>query len=84
MKGIPGTITAEGKYVEQQVIPCYMTDGGKQLKPASFMDIAQEMGFRAATAMHFGYDELMAEFGLNPGEYAEYQKYRFDLRNKLQ
>jgi len=30
------------------------------------------------------YDELMAEFGLNPGEYAEYQKYRFDLRNKLQ
>ncbi len=61
MKGIPGTITEEGKYVEQQVIPCYMTDGGKQLKPASFMDIAQEMGFRAATAMHFGYDELMAE-----------------------
>ena len=30
------------------------------------------------------YDELMAEFGLNPGEYAEYQKYRYDLRNKLQ
>ena len=61
MKGIPGDITPDGKYVEKQVIPCYMTDGSKQLKPAGFMDIAQEMGFRAATAMHFGYDDLIAE-----------------------
>ena len=61
MKGIPGLITDEGKYVENQVIPCYQTDGAKRLKPSGFMDIAQEMAFRAAQSMGFGYDQLLLE-----------------------
>lgn len=59
MKGIPGTITPEGKYVENQVIACYQTDAGKKLRPAAFMDIAQEIAFRAANVMGFGYDNLI-------------------------
>ncbi|MBR1872107.1 MAG: hypothetical protein IJ795_02735 [Bacteroidales bacterium] len=61
MKGIPGIITEEGKYIENQVIPCYMTDSTTSLRPVSFMDIAQEMGFRAANVMHFGFDDLIKE-----------------------
>ena len=61
MKGVPGIITEEGKYVEQQVVTCYQTDALMKLKPAAFMDIAQEIGFRAANVMGFGWDSLLPE-----------------------
>ena len=53
-----GQITPEMKYVVDQLVPCFGVDGGKRLKPAAFMDMAQEIAYLAAEAMHFGYDEL--------------------------
>lgn len=61
MKGIPGTVTADGKYYEDQVVSSYQVDASMKLKPAAFMDIAQEVAFRAAQVMGFGYDTLMAK-----------------------
>ena len=56
MKGI---ITDDSKYVVKgEQIRCYDVDGAQRLKPSSFMDLAQEMAYLAADAMHFGYDEL--------------------------
>ncbi|MBR5385671.1 MAG: hypothetical protein IK143_07425 [Bacteroidales bacterium] len=39
-------------------IPCYYTDAAFTLKPASFMDMAQEMAYWAAQMLGFGYDDL--------------------------
>lgn len=56
MKGI---ITDDSKYVvKEEEIRCYDVDGALRLKPAAFMDLAQEMAYLAADAMHFGYEEL--------------------------
>jgi len=55
------TITPESKVVKNHQIACYETDGHQRLKPSAFMDLAQEMAYLAAEAMHFGYDELGAE-----------------------
>jgi len=56
-----GYITSESKYILEKDITCYEVDGEQRLKPSAFMDIAQEMAYLAAEAMHFGYDELRAE-----------------------
>ncbi len=56
-----GYITPDSKYVVDSVIPCYDVDAAMRLKPAAFMDMAQEMAYMAADAMRFGYDELKAE-----------------------
>ena len=40
-------------------IPCYFTDGAWRLKPASFMNLAQEAATQHATILGFGYDELI-------------------------
>lgn len=54
-------ITPDSKVLLRQQVRCYETDSLKRLKPAAFMDMAQEMAYLAAEAMHFGYDELQAE-----------------------
>lgn len=54
-------ITPESKVVVRQAIRCYDVDGQMRLKPAAFMDLAQEMAYLAAEVMHFGYDELQRE-----------------------
>ncbi len=51
-------LSADNKYSQNIVIPCCDTDAGFRLKPASFMDLMQEMAYRAATILHFGYDDL--------------------------
>ena len=56
-----GHITPEMKYVVEQLVPCYGVDGRQRLKPAAFMDMAQEIAYLAAGAMHFGYDELASD-----------------------
>lgn len=56
-----GHITSDSKYVIGKDITCYEVDGEQRLKPAAFMDIAQEMAYLAADAMHFGYDELKTD-----------------------
>lgn len=40
------------------VIPCYDTDVAFRLKPASFMDLAQEIAQQHAGLLGFGYDDL--------------------------
>lgn len=40
-------------------IPCYFTDASWRLKPASFMNLAQEAANQHATILGFGYDELI-------------------------
>lgn len=46
------------RYFTDITVPCYDTDASFHLKPASFMDHAQELAYQAATALHFGYDDL--------------------------
>ncbi len=53
-----GKYNAENKYVINTEIPCYDVDYDKKLKPAAFMDLAQEIAYQAATAVGFGYDAL--------------------------
>ena len=54
-------ITPESKVVTNTQITCYEVDRKKRLRPGAFMDLAQEMAYLAAEAMHFGYDELATE-----------------------
>ena len=56
-----GYMTPQNKYVLDLQLPCYHTDSRKHLRPHSFMDLAQEMAYLAADAMHFGYGELIKE-----------------------
>ena len=46
------------KFCQDICIPCYDTDSAKYLKPAAFMDRAQEIAYRAARELGFGYDQL--------------------------
>jgi len=46
------------KFCQDLRIPCYDTDAAFRLKPASFMDMAQEIAYWAAQALGFGYDDL--------------------------
>lgn len=48
------------KYSHKFIIPCYFTDASWRLKPASFMDVAQEAANQHATVLGFGYDDLIA------------------------
>lgn len=48
------------KYSQEITISCYDTDASKLLKPASFMNLAQEEANRHAEILGFGYDDLMA------------------------
>ena len=49
----------ENKFRQHIQIPCYDTDVSKLLKPASFMDLAQEAANLHANILGFGYDNLM-------------------------
>ena len=46
------------KFCQDIRIPCYETDSAAFLKPASFMDRAQEIAYWAARELGFGYDQL--------------------------
>lgn len=48
------------KYIEKYTVPCYDTDSAWRLKPASFMNMAQEAAGRHAVYLGFGYDDLIA------------------------
>lgn len=48
----------ENRLAQHIVIPCYQTDASQLLKPASFMDLAQEMANRHADILGFGYEDL--------------------------
>jgi len=46
------------KFCEDVCIPCFQTSDKSLLKPAAFMDLAQEIAYWAATELGFGYDTL--------------------------
>ena len=46
------------KFCQDICIPCYETDARGNLKPAAFMDFAQEIAYWAASELGFGYDNL--------------------------
>ncbi len=47
------------RYTEKLTVPCYDTDAAWRLKPASFMNMAQEAAGRHAVYLGFGYDDLI-------------------------
>ena len=47
------------KFVEKHRITCYETDAAWRLKPASFMNLAQEAAGSHAVYLGFGYDDLI-------------------------
>ena len=47
------------KYTEQHTVACYDTDASWRLKPAAFMNLAQEAAGRHAVYLGFGYDDLI-------------------------
>lgn len=47
------------KFIQNFIVPCYDTDASWRLKPASFMDLAQEAANLHATILGFGYDDLI-------------------------
>ncbi|MBR2163000.1 MAG: hypothetical protein IJ954_03880 [Bacteroidales bacterium] len=48
------------KYTQDITIPCFDTDASWRLKPASFMNYAQEAAGNHAVYLGFGYDDLIA------------------------
>ena len=47
------------KLIQNHTIPCYDTDASWRLKPASFMNLAQEAAGLHAVYLGFGYDDLI-------------------------
>ena len=47
------------RFSQDFVIPCYNTDANWRLKPAAFMDLAQEAAGQHAVFLGFGYDDLI-------------------------
>ncbi len=56
-----GKYNEEKKYVMEAEVPCYDVDSNLRMRPAAFMDLAQEIAYQAATALGFGYDDLQKE-----------------------
>ena len=47
------------KLIQHHTVPCYDTDASWRLKPASFMNLAQEAAGQHAVHLGFGYDDLI-------------------------
>ena len=47
------------KFIQNHTIPCFDTDAAWRLKPASFMNMAQEAAGQHAVHLGFGYDDLI-------------------------
>lgn len=47
------------KHIQNFTIPCFSTDASWRLKPAAFMDLAQEAAGLHAVHLGFGYDDLI-------------------------
>ncbi len=47
------------KYIHKSIVPCYDTDLAWRMKPASFMNMAQEIANLHASELGFGYDDLI-------------------------
>lgn len=49
------------KFIQNHTIPCFDTDAAWRLKPASFMNMAQEAAGQHAVHLGFGYDDLIVK-----------------------
>ena len=49
------------KFIQNLTIPCFDTDAAWRLKPASFMNMAQEAAGQHAVHLGFGYDDLIVK-----------------------
>lgn len=58
--GLQRNATYMKKYIQKSMIPCYDTDMSWRLRPASFMNMAQEIANRHASELGFGYDDLIS------------------------
>ena len=47
------------KFTQNHIVPCYDTDAAGRMKPASFMNLAQEAAGLHAVHLGFGYDSLI-------------------------
>lgn len=47
------------KFTQNYIVPCYDTDASGRMKPASFMNLAQEAAGLHAVHLGFGYDTLI-------------------------
>lgn len=47
------------KFIQTFTVPCYDTDASGRMKPASFMNLAQEAAGQHAVYLGFGYDDLI-------------------------
>ena len=75
-------VSREGYKFRQEIcIPCYQTNRLASLKPAAFMDLAQEIAYWAAQELGFGYDSLhihhtawvLSRMHLNFGNYPHWR-----------
>lgn len=55
-----GTLYPDKRFVIDLEVPSFQVDSNKKLKAVSFMDLAQEIAYHAATSLHFGYDDMIA------------------------
>lgn len=53
-----GKYDEKNRYLMDVTVPCYDVDARMRLRPASFMDLTQEIAYQAATVLGFGYDDL--------------------------
>lgn len=51
----------EEKYIEEFVIPSYLTDSSRRLSPASTLAVAQEMSYRSAEDLGIGDSSMFAK-----------------------
>lgn len=58
MEYMSGNFSEDNKYSQQITVQCYESDSAFRLKADAFMNYAQEIAYRAATHLGFGYDEL--------------------------
>ena len=56
-----GAVNDRMQYVAGIDIACFQTDVNMRLRPAAFMDLAQELAYQAAETMGFGYGALRNE-----------------------
>ena len=49
------------RHIQNYTIPCYDTDASWRLKPAAFMNLAQEAAGLHAVYLGFGYDDLISK-----------------------
>ena len=54
-----GELIGKNRYRVVKSLDCSEVDAAQRMRPAAFMEIAQETAYLAANAMGFGYNDLI-------------------------